>query len=157
MSTYSPGDNFAGNIIASLSGLPDFLRKPILKRRMSEFPGLSPDEQDEIVGNALEASPDLPFPVFAKLFGTWLEVLADMEEGERAMLLGSYARGIAGAPARVAALHMDGLVAVFAAMDPEGRERLSSTIRRILNGMDAESKRRILLMTPDAARAALGI
>jgi len=30
-------ENFAGNIIINLASLPDFLRKPILKKRMMEF------------------------------------------------------------------------------------------------------------------------
>ena len=30
-------DNFAGNIIVNLASLPDFLRTPILKKRMIEF------------------------------------------------------------------------------------------------------------------------
>ena len=157
MSGYGETDNYAGNIIATLAGLPDFLRKPILRRRMSEFPALPADEQDEIVGNALEASPEIPFPVFARLFGTWLEVLAGMGEAERGALLGAYARGIAAAPGRVAALHMDGLVAVFARMGPAGQEALSSSTRRILGGMDPESRRRILLMTPDTAKDMLGV
>jgi len=157
LSGYGGADNYAGNIISTLAGLPDFLRKPILRRRMSEFPALPADEQDEIVGNALEASPEIPFPTFAKLFGTWLDVLAGMDEAERGALLGAYARGIAAVPNRVAALHMDGLVAVFARMEPAGREALSSSTRRILIGMDPESRRRILLMTPDAAKYMLGI
>lgn len=150
-------ENYAGNIIATLSGLPDFLRRPMLTRRMSEFPRLSVDEQDEIVGNALEASPDIPFPVFAKLFGTWLDVLAGMDGMERDALLAAYARGVAAAPARVAALHMDGLVGVFAGMGSAGRETLSVSIRQILGRMEPEPKRRILLLMPDTAKTMLGV
>ena len=156
MTGYST-ENYAGNIIVTLSGLPDFLRKPMLTRRMSEFPRLPAEEQDEIVANALEASPSIPFPVFAKLFGTWLEVLAGMDGVGRDALLAAYARGIAAAPARVAALHMDGLVGVFAAMGPAGRETLSASIRQILAGMEPEPKRRILLLMPDTVKTMLGV
>ena len=38
-------DNFAGNIIVNLASLPDFLRTPILKKRMIEF--FSKDELDK--------------------------------------------------------------------------------------------------------------
>ena len=150
-------ENYAGNIIEILAGLPDFLRKPILRKRMLEFPQLPGSEQEDIVKNALEASPDISFEVFAKLFETWLEVLAGMGEAERRILLEAYARGVAEMPERVAALNMDGMVSVFGNMDGTGRDTLASTIRQVLDGMDAESKRRILLMTPDAARTMLGI
>lgn len=157
MNGYGGTDNYAGNIIAALAGLPDFLRKPILRRRMSEFPALPADEQDEMVGHALEASPEIPFPVFARLFGTWLEVLADMNEIERKSILGAYARNIVAAPEQMAALHMDGLVAVYAKMQPNAQELLSSTVRHILNSMNTESRRRILIMTPDTAKSMLCI
>lgn len=156
MSGYN-AERHASNIIVTLSGLPDFLRRPMLKMRMSEFPRLLADEQDEIVGNALEASPDIPFPAFAKLFGTWLDVLAEMDDVGRNALLAAYARGVIAAPARVAALHMDGLVGVFAGMEPAGRETLSASIRQILGEMEPEPKRRILLLMPDTAKAMLGV
>jgi hypothetical protein len=39
------GENFAGNIIINLANLPDFLRNPILKKRMIEFFSL-PDSEN---------------------------------------------------------------------------------------------------------------
>jgi len=38
-------ENFAGNIIINLASLPDFLRNPILKKRMIEFFSLSEPEK----------------------------------------------------------------------------------------------------------------
>ena len=156
MSGYN-AENHAGSIIVTLSGLPDFLRRPMLKMRMSEFPQLPADGQDEIVGNALKVSPDIPFPAFAKLFGTWLDVLAEMDDSGRDALLAAYARGVAAAPERVAALHMDGLVGVFAGMESAGREKLAASIHQILLGMEPVSKRRILLLMPDTAKSMLGV
>jgi len=55
------GENFAGNIIVNLASLPDFLRSPILKKRMVEFFSLSEPERKEVINNALEAGPTIPF------------------------------------------------------------------------------------------------
>ena len=60
--------NYAGNIIIILANLPDFLRKPILKKRMMEFFSMSEPDKSEIINNALEAGPTIPFPNFSKLF-----------------------------------------------------------------------------------------
>ena len=69
-------ENYAGNIIISLANMPDFLRTPILKKRITEFYTLDEVEQKRfIVYNALQAAPDIPFPNFGKLFGTWLKVI----------------------------------------------------------------------------------
>ena len=72
------GGNFAGNIIVNLASLPDFLRNPILKKRMVEFFSLAHTEQEEVINNALEAGPTIPFPNFSKLFKTWLKILATL-------------------------------------------------------------------------------
>ena len=54
--------NYAGNIIVVLANLPDFLRTPILKKRMVEFFAMSDPEKKQLVINALEAGPTIPFP-----------------------------------------------------------------------------------------------
>ena len=77
------GENFAGNIIVNLANLPDFLRNPILKKRMVEFFALSDPEKKEIINNALEAGPTIPFPNFSKLFKTWLKILTTLSEEQR--------------------------------------------------------------------------
>ena len=73
-------ENYAGNIIISLANMPDFLRTPILKKRITEFYTLDEVEQKNIVYNALQAAPDIPFPNFGKLFGTWLKVMAELPQ-----------------------------------------------------------------------------
>ncbi len=60
--------NFAGNIIVVLANLPDFLRRPILKKRMEEFFTLPVVDRIEIINNALEGGPTIPFPNLAKLY-----------------------------------------------------------------------------------------
>ena len=60
--------NYAGNIIVVLANLPDFLRTPILKKRMVEFFAMSDPEKKQLINNALEAGPAIPFPNFSKLF-----------------------------------------------------------------------------------------
>ena len=44
--------NYAGNIIVNLASLPDFLRKPILKKRMMEFFSMDQAEKDVVINNA---------------------------------------------------------------------------------------------------------
>ena len=82
--------NYAGNIIVILASLPDFLRTPILKKRMIEFFLMTDEEKNEIVSNALEAGPTIPFPNFSKLFKTWLQVLSTFSEEQRTTLFLSY-------------------------------------------------------------------
>ena len=84
-------ENYAGNIIISLANMPDFLRTPILKKRITEFYTLDEVEQKNIVYNALQAAPDIPFPNFGKLFGTWLKVMAELPQENQIQMFASYA------------------------------------------------------------------
>ena len=149
--------NYAGNIIANLAGLPDFLRKPMLRMRVAEFPGLSGEEKAEVINNALEASPSIPFPVFAKLLKTWLEVVAELPPDQRRMLLGTYAGELAVAPEKSVALHVDGILGVFRELGEAERGAIGESIRQIVGGMEAEHRRRILLLMPTSAKEMLGI
>ena len=105
--------NYAGNIIVILANLPDFLRKPILKKRMSEFYSMSDQERNVLIENALEAGPTIPFPNFLKLFKTWLEVLADETEENRKILVSSYVNEVANFPQKFNAYTLDGMLEIY--------------------------------------------
>ena len=155
--SYSIMDNHAINIIANLAGLPDFLRKPMLRSRMASFADLSQVEQVEVIENALKASPAVPFDVFSKLFKTWLHVLAEMEHASRRVILEAYAHHVASRPHNAISLHMDGLVEVFAGLDSARRSILVTEIRSIFLSMNPEPRRRLLLLMPSSFRDELGI
>ena len=152
-----PTQNFAGNIIVNLASLPDFLRRPILKKRMGEFFSMPEGERNEVIANALEAGPTIPFPNFARLFRTWLEVLADLPEEQRRGLFSAYIRHGARHPEKLVAFNLDGILGTFLELDGAPRQALAGTIRGIIGGLDAEQRRRIMLVMHDSAKRCLGI
>ena len=105
--------NYAGNIIINLASLPDFLRKPILKKRMTEFFSMSDSEKSEIINNALEAGPTIPFPNFSKLFKTWLEVLCAISEENRQDMFSNYIKHVINAPQKIIAFNLEGILEVL--------------------------------------------
>jgi hypothetical protein len=94
-------ENFAGNIIVVLANLPDFLRTPILKKRMIEFFAMSDSEKKQIINNALEAGPTIPFQSFSKLFKTWLEILTVLPDEQRTELFSAYINEISESPQKL--------------------------------------------------------
>jgi hypothetical protein len=109
--------NYAGNIIINLASLPDFLRKPILKKRMMEFFSMSDPEKSEIINNALEAGPTIPFPNFSKLFKTWLEVLCAISEENRYTMFSNYIKHIINSPQKIIAFNLDGILEIFLSLE----------------------------------------
>ena len=147
--------NYAGNIISILAGLPEYLRKPMLKSRLNDFQYLSQDEQDDTIRNALEAGPQISFDVFAKLFKTWLVVLAEMPDVQRNKMLECYATRMAEHPKEMVPLHTDGLLGVFLEVDPHTQQTLAASIQDVIKNMTPDNQKRLLVMMPDSAKAAL--
>jgi len=144
--------NFAGNIIVNLASLPDFLRTPILKKRMTEFFSKNDDDKAEIIINALNAGPDIPFPNFSKLFKTWLEVLAEINVENREDMFSNYFRHILKSPEKIILFNLDAILEIFLQVDKEKQQILVSSIKNVFDRLDEESKRKMNLLTPDSAR-----
>tara|TARA_B100000029_G_scaffold233426_1_gene230724 strand:- start:255 stop:716 length:462 start_codon:yes stop_codon:yes gene_type:complete len=144
--------NFAGNIIVNLASLPDFLRTPILKKRMTEFFTKDDADKTEIITNALEAGPTIPFPNFSKLFKTWLEVLAEINNENREDMFSNYFKHILAHPEKIILFNLDAIFEIFLQIDNEKQQILISSIKAVFDRLDEESKRKMRLLTPDSAK-----
>jgi len=149
-------DNFAGNIIVNLANLPDFLRTPILKKRMLEFFSMDEYEKAEIITNALEAGPTIPFPNFAKLFKTWLEVLSTVSEDNRFDMFSNYLKQIIKEPQRIILFNLDGIFEIFLSLEVSRQQILIKSIKSAFDSLDEESKRRLILLTPESSKNLFG-
>jgi hypothetical protein len=145
-------ENFAGNIIINLASLPDFLRNPILKKRMVEFFSLSEPERKEVINNALEAGPTIPFPNFSKLFKSWLKILTTLSEEQREGLFSSYIIEISQSPQKLINFHLDGILEIFLTLEKNEKEILAKTIKKIINNLNEVEKRKIMIVIPDNAK-----
>lgn len=146
------GPNYAGNIIVNLANLPDFLRNPILKKRMTEFFSMSDNERLEVINNALEAGPTIPFSNFSKLFNTWLKILATLSEDQREGLFSAYIEEVSHRPQKLIAFNLDGILEIFLTLEDNQKEILAKTIKKIIDNLDKERKRRLLIIIPDNAK-----
>jgi len=148
--------NYAGNIIINLASLPDFLRKPILKKRMTEFFSMSDSEKSEIINNALEAGPTIPFPNFSKLFKTWLEVLCTISEENRYDMFSNYIKHIINSPQKIIAFNLDGILEIFLSLGQSNQETISISIQNVIKSLDQDSKRKLVLLIPENAKNVIG-
>ena len=149
-------ENFAGNIIVNLASLPDFLRTPILKKRMAEFFSMNDSEKNEIINNALEAGPTIPFPNFSKLFKTWLEVLCTIAEENRHDMFSNYIKQIINSPQKIIAFNLDGILEIFLSMESSNQNTISISVQNVVKDLDDDSKRKLLLVIPENARKFIG-
>ena len=144
--------NFAGNIIVNLASLPDFLRTPIMKKRMTEFFDKNDEDKAEIIINALNAGPTIPFPNFSKLLKTWLVVLAEINKENREDMFSNYFKHILTSPEKIILFNLDAIFEIFLQIEKDKQQVLASSIKIVFDRLDEKSKRRMILLTPDSAR-----
>jgi len=149
--------NHAGNIIVNLAGLPEFLRKPILKKRLSEFFSMNQEDKNEIINNALQAGPTIPFDKFSTLFKTWLEILCSLSEEHRTIMFSNYINEITNHPEKLIAFNLDGIFEIFMSLAPEQRAVLSSTLKEIVRKFDDKDRKRLDLIIPQSAKKEIDI
>ena len=150
-------DNHAGNIIVNLASLPDFLRTPILKKRMIEFFSKEEVDKKEIIYNALEAGPTIPFFNFSKLFKSWLKIIANLSEEHREGMFLAYIKQSLLDPEKLIAFNLDGILEMFLELEENEKEIISNTIRKIIGNLNDQDKRKILIMIPNNAKNHLKI
>jgi hypothetical protein len=145
----------AGNIIQILAGLPEFLRKPMLKNRMNDFFILSDIEKKEIVTNALNAAPTIEFTILSNLIKTWMEVLCEFNEEKREKMFGAYVDVIVDSPELLSKLNIDGLISLFNTMPENSKQLLTDSLRNLAQNLSEEKKERFLDAVPENAKKIL--
>jgi len=149
--------NHAGNIIVNLAGLPEFLRKPILKKRLTEFFSMNQEDKNEIINNALQAGPTIQFDKFSTLFKTWLEILCTLSEEQRSTMFSNYINQISSHPEKLIAFNLDGIFEIFMLLDAEQKAVLSATLKNIVNKFDERDKKKLFLIIPQRAKSEIGL
>ena len=119
---------------------------------MVEFFSLSEPDRKEVINNALEAGPTIPFPNFSKLFKTWLKILVSLSDEQREGLFSAYIIEVSQSPEKLITFNLDGILEIFLTLEENEKEILSSTIKKIINNLGDERKRKIMIIIPDNAK-----
>lgn len=124
---------------------------------MVEFFSLAKPEQDEVINNALEAGPTIPFPNFAKLFQTWLKILSTLPEEQREGLFSAYINEVSQNPQKLITFNLDGILEIYLGLEENEKDILANTVKKIIRNLDDDKKRRMMLVIPDNAKKHLKI
>jgi hypothetical protein len=119
---------------------------------MTEFFSMSDSDKAEIINNALEAGPTIPFPNFSKLFKTWLEVLCIISEENRTTMFSNYIKHITNSPQKIIAFNLDAILEIFLSLDNSNQKILSVSIQNVVKNLDEDSRRKLILLIPENAR-----
>lgn len=124
---------------------------------MTEYFSLPEQEKEEIINNALEAGPTIPFPNFSKLFKTWLQVLATFSEKQRKELFLQYINAVINFPEKLINFHLDGILEIFMSLNDDEKLILSKSLREIIAEFDVGKKKTLLALIPNNAKIQIGV
>ena len=124
---------------------------------MTEYFSLPEQEKEEIINNALEAGPTIPFPNFSKLFKTWLQVLATFSEKQRKELFLQYINAVINFPEKLINFHLDGILEIFMSLNDDEKLTLSKSLREIIAELDVGKKKTLLALIPNNAKIQIGV
>jgi hypothetical protein len=145
----------AGNIIQILANLPDFLRKPMLQKRLTEFFDMAEPERQETIALALSAAPTIDQNKLAVLMKTWLEALAGFDSEKRTAIFGIYCAQIARKPDSIAKLNFQILTGAFTSLGDREREILADSLKEVL--LLSPFRNKVLSAIPEPAKRVLGL
>lgn len=148
---------YSRNIITTLAGLPDFLRKSMLEKRLAEFYTLGSDEQREIIDGALATAPDIPFDDLARLLKTWLKAVCTLSDEERRHLFASYAAEACSNPSRFVSLNLDGMLGVLLSLDEHERATIAAAASQAIRATGKPCQKILMSIIPNNAKPHIGI
>ena len=144
-----------GSLIQILADLPEFLRRPMLQRRLAEFFTSGEQMQRETVRNALDAAGTIPAGKLAVLVKTWLEKLAEFEPAKRNIMFHAYCAEILRNPGAFKRLDLALITESFLSLPESKRRVLSDSLHEVLLSLPVPS--RIIELAPERSLAALGL
>jgi len=118
---------------------------------------MSPSDKLEIINNALQAGPTIPFDKFSKLFKTWLEILSTLPEEQRTVMFTTYINEITENPQKIILFNLDGILEVYMSLSQNEKDIISKSVKKITDTLDNNKKKRLLLTIPDRAKTEIGI
>lgn len=143
------GSKAASNIIHILANLPDFLREPILRKKLKEFYIFDESDKRETIAMALNAASSIQAEKLAVLAKTWMDVLSDFDTSRIVLMLRLYCEEILNDHSVLEKLNIDCLIHAFMTLDEVKKQKLIDCLKEAM--LSVPNRHKIIGMMPTAA------
>lgn len=143
------GSKAAANIIHILANLPDFLREPILRKKLKEFYIFDESDKRETIAMALNAASSIQAEKLAVLAKTWMDVLSDFDTSRIVLMLRLYCEEILNDHSVLEKLNIDCLIHAFMTLDEVKKQKLIDCLKEAM--LSVPNRHKIIGMMPTAA------
>jgi hypothetical protein len=123
--------NASRDILQIVSNLPDFLRKPIILKKLHEFYSLSERDKYETISLILRGTCSLESTKLYPLIKTWLHILAELETVKVTEIFRIYCEFFLLNPTFFEKLNIQPLIDVFLKLENRKKEKLSDCLKEV--------------------------
>ena len=149
------GSNAAVNIIHILADLPDFLREPVLRKKLQEFYIYDESDKRETISRALNAASSIEAKKLNVLVKSWMEVLSELDTGRILTMLTLYCDEILKDRTVLEKLNFDSVVQAFITLDEVKKVKFIYCLKEAM--FSVPNRHKIIQMLPITAREILEI
>ncbi|MCC2648481.1 MAG: hypothetical protein K0S67_854 [Nitrososphaeraceae archaeon] len=123
--------NASRDILQIVSNLPDFLRKPIILKKLHEFHSLSERDKYETISLILRGTCSVESTKLYPLIKTWLHILAELESVKVTEIFRIYCEFFLSNPTFFEKLNIQPLIDVFLKLENRNKEKLSDCLKEV--------------------------
>ena len=149
------GFNAAVNIIHILADLPDFLREPVLRKKLQEFYIYDESDKRETISTALNVASSIEAKKLNVLVKSWMEVLSELDTGRILTMLTLYCDEILKDRSVLKNLNFDSVVQAFMTLDEVKKVKFIYCLKEAM--FSVPNRHKIIQMLPITAREILEI
>lgn len=143
------------NIIHILADLPDFLREPVLRKKLQEFYIYDESDKRETISRALNAASSIEAKKLNVLVKSWMEVLSELDTGRILTMLTLYCEEILKDRSELEKLNFDSVVQAFITLDEVKKVKFIYCLKEAM--FSVPNRHKIIQMLPITAREILEI
>jgi hypothetical protein len=120
------------NILQIVANLPEFLRKPIITKKLNEFYSLDESSKFETISMILRGSSSIESHKLYPLIKTWLEILTELESNQVTEIFRVYCEVLLINAICFKKLNIRPLVDAYLKLENKNKKKLSDCLKEVI-------------------------
>jgi hypothetical protein len=120
------------DILQIVANLPDFLRKPIIVKKLDEFYSLDEPSKYETISMILRGSSSIESNKLFPLIKTWLQILTELESNKVTDIFRIYCEVLLVNPTFFEKLNIQPLVDAYLKLETKHKKKLSDCLKEVI-------------------------
>jgi hypothetical protein len=120
------------DILQIVANLPEFLRKPIIRKKLNEFYSLDEPSKFETISMILRGSSSIESNKLYSLIKTWLEILTELESNQVTEIFRVYCEVLLINHICLEKLNIRPLVDAYLKLENKNKKKLSDCLKEVI-------------------------